>query len=329
MNPLSLTLALGLVLTAQAPKPSASARRADPDQFPLALHRSMEIDDLDREIQRLRDTVSLKRAQLSATQRLATRGLVSRGDLECESADLRYQEAREAEAVAYRALKAHERDVIGQVSPTDDRKTYALLLDWVRKQKAIAQVDADYRAYDLKQTRALYQRKAVSREEMDNAELAHNTALAGVALSRSREAQVLLELAARSGEKPHDPVEYHRLKSEYLKARVRYFEVSAEGAHRRLEIARDRGRLGLLPTGEVALIEKAAAEADTSLAAERKALADHEAVGPQPDARPPGGVTGLGPRRRRSPESVPMSKRPARTTAVPTGRPLARPYNLT
>ena len=39
--------------------------KVDPDQFPLALHRSMEIDDLDREIQRLHDTVLLKRAQFA------------------------------------------------------------------------------------------------------------------------------------------------------------------------------------------------------------------------------------------------------------------------
>ena len=49
--PTSTALILGLALLAQA--------KIDPDQFPLALHRSMEIDDLDREIQRLHDTVLL------------------------------------------------------------------------------------------------------------------------------------------------------------------------------------------------------------------------------------------------------------------------------
>ena len=63
---MSTALILGLALLAQS--------KTDPDQFPLALHRSMEIDDLDREITRLHDTVLLKKAQLSASQRLASRG---------------------------------------------------------------------------------------------------------------------------------------------------------------------------------------------------------------------------------------------------------------
>jgi hypothetical protein len=287
MTCLTLTLTLSLALAAQTPKPGPTEHRPDPDQFPLALHRSMEIDDLDREIQRVHETVLLKRAQLATSQRLAQRGLVSRSDLERDSSDLRYQEAREAEAKAYRALKAHERDVLGQVIPPDERRAYALLLDWVRKQGAIAQVDVDFRAYELKQTRALYQRKAVSREEVENAELAYNTAVAGVSLSRSREAQVLMELAARRGEKAYDPVEYHRLKADYLKARIHYYEVSSEGSHRRLEIARERARLGYIPADEVTLFEKAADEADDSLASEKKALSDHEANAPTRNGTPP------------------------------------------
>jgi hypothetical protein len=258
----------------------------DPDQFPLALHRSMEIDDLDREIQRIHDTMLLKKAQLAGSQRLAQRGLISRSDLEKESSDVRYQEAREAETIAYKALKSYERDVIGQAVQPDERKAYALLLDWVRKQLAIAQVDVDYREYLLKQTRALSNRKAISRQELEEAELAYNTALASLALSRSRESQVLMELAARSGERPYNPAEYRRLKTDYLKARVRYFEVSADGAKRRLELARDRSRLGLIPASEVALIERAAADALASLANERRALERHEAEAPAAPTKP-------------------------------------------
>ncbi len=44
----------------------------------------MEIDDLDREIQRLHDNVLLKRAQLASSQRLSQKGLVSRADFERE-----------------------------------------------------------------------------------------------------------------------------------------------------------------------------------------------------------------------------------------------------
>ena len=269
-------LLVGLALLGQS--------KADPDQFPLALHRSMEVDDLDREIQRLHDATLLKKAQLAASQRLAQRGLVSPGDIERESSELRYQEAREAESHSYRALKVYERDVLGQIIPADERKAYALLLDWVRKQLAIAQIDVDYREYTLKQTRALLNRKAVSRHEVQDADLAYNTALASVALSRSREAQVLMELTTRTGDKAYDPVEYKRLKSEYLKARVRYYEVTADGAQRRLEIARERSRLGLVPPNEISIFEQAAADAGTSLETERKALERHEA---QPATEPP------------------------------------------
>jgi hypothetical protein len=274
----ALTLTLALCLPGQS--------KADPDQFPLALHRSMEIDDLDREIQKIHDTVLLKRGQLASSQRLAARGLVSRGDLERETSDLRYQEAREAETIAYRAIKAYERDVIGQAIPADENKAYSLLLDWVRKQQSIAQVDADFRAYTVKQTRALLARKAVSKQEMEDAELALDSAQASVALSRSREAQVLMELAARRGEKPYDPVEYHRLKGEYLKARVRYFEVTAEGARRRLEIARDRVRSGLIPTGELGIFERASADAEAAADVERKSFEKHQTATPDPLPKP-------------------------------------------
>src|SRR6516165_2358713 len=103
----------------------------DPDQFPLALHRSMEIDDLDREIQRLHDTVLVKRSTLAATQRLAQRGGVSRTDLEREVASVRYEEAREAESRAYRELKLYERDVLGHAIPPDEQRAYGLLLSWI------------------------------------------------------------------------------------------------------------------------------------------------------------------------------------------------------
>jgi hypothetical protein len=252
----------------------------DPDQFPLALHRSMEIDDLDREIQRIHDTVLLKQAQLAASQRLSQRGLLSRSELEREASDVRYQEAREAETIAYRALKLHERDVLGHVAAADERKSYALLLDWVRKQGAIAQVEVDYQSYLLKQTQALYQRRAASRQELEDVELAVSTAKASVALSRSREAQVMMELAARTGVQPYDRNEFHRLKTEYLKARVHYYEVTAEGARRRLEVVRERTKLGLIGANEVSLFEKAASDADASLDAEKKALSAHEASKP-------------------------------------------------
>ena len=254
----------------------------DPDQFPLALHRSMEIDDLNREIQRLHDTVLIKRAQLSASQRLAQRGLVSRGDIERETSDVRYQEAREAETIAYRELKAYERDVLGQVGVSDERKSYKLLLDWVRKQGAIAQVEVDYQTYLLKQTQTLYQKKAVSRQELEDVELTANTARASFALSRARESQVLMELAARTGDLPYDPADHHRLKTIYLKALVQYYEATSEAAHRRLDLARERSQLGLLGMNELPIFEKGVADSDSALLAQKKALATHEASKPSP-----------------------------------------------
>src|SRR3954467_7877904 len=146
-RPAALLPALSLV--AQA--------KTDPDLFPLALHRSMEIDDLDREIQRAHDTVIMKRSQLASTQRLAQRGAVSRSELERELASLRYEEAREVETRAYREIKVYERDVNGHALVADEQKAYGLILAWVKAQEAIGQVDVDYRSFLLKQTQALYQ----------------------------------------------------------------------------------------------------------------------------------------------------------------------------
>lgn len=267
------TLLLSVALFGQA--------KGDPDQFPLALHRSMEIDDLDREIQRLHDTVLLKRAQLVSTQRLSQRGLVSRADFEQESASLRYEEAHEAESIAYRNLKTYERDVMGHVIASDEVKAYSLLLDWVKKQAAMAQVDVDFRDYTLKQARALYQRKAISRQELEDAEQVFNTAQASLALSKSREAQIVMELASRQGEKSYDAAVYSRLKASYLKARIQYFEVVTAGAKSRLSIAQQRSARGLIAAEDVALFQKAVDDAGTALTAERKKLEEHESPAPQ------------------------------------------------
>lgn len=264
--PLILIAALGLL----------GQTKADPDHFPLALQKSMELDDLDREIRRVHDAAVLKRAQLAASERLAKRGLVSKSDLERETADVRYQEAREAELRSSKAFKAYERDVKGRTIPPDERTAYALLLDWVRKQVAIAQIDADYQAAQAKRTRALFQRTAVSRQELEDAELAANTAQATVDLGKSRAAQIMMEIASRNGERRIEPRDVHRLKSDYLKARIRYFEITADGARRRLELVRDRSRLGLIPSNDVATFERAAADAVESLATERKVLERHE-----------------------------------------------------
>ena len=92
-------------------------------------------------------------------------------------------------------------------------------------------------------------------------------------MNQSRQAQVKLELAARKGEKPYNPAEYDRLKTEYVKARIRYFEIVAE-ARSRLGIAQERSRRGLIPINEIAIFQKAADDAEANLAAEQKKLDD-------------------------------------------------------
>ncbi len=284
------TLLLGLALLGQS--------KPDSTLVPLALHRSMEIDDLDRDIQRLHDTTILKKAQLATSQRLAQRGLVSRGDIERESADVRYQEACESESIACRALKVYERSVLAQAVPADERKSYALLLDWVRKKIDMAQVDLDYKDYLFKQTRALSNRTAVSRQELEDAEVAFGSAQVSLALGRWREAQVIMEYAARGAEKPYDPVESHRLTSVYLKARIHHFEVAVDAAKRRLEIARERSRTGLIPPADLAIFERALVDAETALGSEQKALERHEATPPREQSKPTIGrdALRLGPR---------------------------------
>lgn len=271
-------LLLALTLFAQV--------KADPDQFPLALHRSMEIDDLDRELQRLHDTIMLKRGMYASSQRLAQRGMLSRADLERDGTALRYAEAHEAETLAYRALKVYERDVMGHAISPDEVKAYSLLLDWLKKQEAMAKVDLDYREYSLEQDRKLYQRRAISRQEVEDSELSKNTSQASVALSQSRQAQVALELASRRGEKSYDTAEYERLKAEYHKARIRYFEVIAEGARNRLSIAVERSRRGLIPAAELDLFRKAAADADVSLSSERSKLNQVESAANPSTSKP-------------------------------------------
>jgi hypothetical protein len=261
---MSTALLLAVALLAQA--------KPDPDQFPLALHRSMEIDDLDRDIQRLHDTVLVKRSSLAATQRLAQRGGASRSDVEREVASLHYEEAREVESRAYRELKMYERDIMGHAIPPDEQRAYGLLLNWIKAQEAIGQVDVDYRGFLLKQNQALYQRKAIGRQELEDAELNYDMALASVALYQSRQAQVLMELAARKGETKYDPTEYDRLKASYLQARIRYFEVVATSAHRRFAIAQERSRRGLIPVSELPLFQKMIDDAEVALAGERKKL---------------------------------------------------------
>lgn len=267
----SVAIALVLATTGQ--------RLAQPptEHFPLALHRSMELDDQDREIRRQHETVLAKKGQLTTTRKLADRGLVSRDDLQRETSDVLYQEAKEAEMIAYRTLKAHERDVLAQVVTSDESTAYRLLLDLLRKQQVMARVDLDYRAYRLKQDQALLDRNALNRWQRDISLLDYAAARGNVAISEARQAQVAMEIAARDGEKPYDPQEYLRLKGAYINARIRYTEIRVAGLKNRLEMARQSVKLAILAQGEVDALEKMLADAQVDLEDEKKLLDDLKA----------------------------------------------------
>src|SRR5262245_64075773 len=89
------------------------------DIFPLALHRTMELDDQEREIRRQHDLVLTKQAQFQNSRHLAEKGLISRDQLERDRSEMRFNEAREQELRAYRDLKSYERDVLQGTSQAD------------------------------------------------------------------------------------------------------------------------------------------------------------------------------------------------------------------
>lgn len=248
--------------------------RNDPGRFPLALHRSMELDDLDREIRRQHDMVLVKRAELASTRTLARKGAVPPMDLAREEADVRYQEAREAEMVAYRAMKQYEHDVLARKTTADDAQGYSLLLDLLKKQETMASIELEYRTYTFKHVKLLKERNAASREEEEAAELDYHSAKAALALARAREAQVSLELAMRVGEKNFDRNEQYRLQADYQKALVTYAEVVTAGAKSRLEHALARGRGGEVEAAAIESLRRAYNDAIASLNKAKKDLED-------------------------------------------------------
>ena len=174
---------------------------------------------------------------------------------------------------------------MGRVISSDEVKAYSLLLDWVKKQGAMAQVDLDFRDYTLKQTRALYQRKAIGRQELEDAELAFNTAQASLALSKTARGADRdgTGLAARG-----KIVRLRRVsaaQSLLPQGRIQYFEVVTAGSKSRLTIAQQRSARGLIAPQDVALFQKAVDDTEAALAAERKKLEEHEAAPQEPQLR--------------------------------------------
>jgi hypothetical protein len=278
--PVSTVLLFGLVLIGQASKDTSTSPV-------LASHIGMELDDLDFEIKRQDTALQVAKARLSTTQRAMQRGTSSRGELEQVTADVRSLEAREAEAIAFRALKAYQRDVLSGAVPNDDAKAHALVLELLKCQELMAQVELGYQTFKLKQDDALLARGAIGRPERDGTELDYETARLHVALSRARQSQVKLEQAVKAGAKDADPQAIQKLKTAYLQTRVQYYEIGATIAKNRLEIAKDQLRHGRLAASEADFYQKAYDAADEILASERKRLTDPSA--PPPSSLPRAG----------------------------------------
>jgi hypothetical protein len=271
---------LALALVSQTP--------ADIGSSALTSHIGMEIDDLDFEIRRQDAALQVARTRLTAAQRALQRGTISRGEVEQVSADVRSLEARHAEAQAFRALKAYERDVLSRAIQPDEEKAFSLVSDLLKHQEQMAQVELEFQTYRAKQYDALLSRNATSRQEHANAELDFDTARLHVALARARQAQLFYERATRTGgQTPVDRAEVDRLKAAYLKARVSYYEIGATIAKSRLEMAKDQFRRGMLTQSELDAHQKSADTADERLNNERKRLAEPTAAAPNSLPRTP------------------------------------------
>jgi outer membrane protein TolC len=262
---------IALALLAQA--------RDDRPQSPTAMHLRIELDDLDLEIRRQHISVEAARAHLDSVRRASQRGVVSREEMEQAKADLRNQEAREAEVIAFRALKTFEHDVVSGEAKPDRDKGFDLLADLLKKQEAMARVDLDFRAYMLQNNETLLQRRAIGRMERDSTELDYDAARHNVALCRARLAEVAYERARLAAPGP-GPDELQKLKLAYFRARLDYYQAGVALAKLRLDMARERFRLNRADKDEVASYQQWYEEADRLLAVERKRLDTPDAPAP-------------------------------------------------
>ncbi|MFO0957047.1 MAG: hypothetical protein U0800_06205 [Isosphaeraceae bacterium] len=260
---------------------------AAPDEnlFPLTLHRTMELDDHLREIRRQHDQVIARRAQFQNTRSLFDRKLVSREQFERERADLKFQEAREAEMVAYKDLKVYERNALDGSIPAEPLAGSKLLLTLLSKQEAMARVEMEYRGFRLQQEQALYERKATSRQQRDLALIDFETARGNVEISVARQAQVAMELAARSGQLPEAKQLYEKHRDDYFQARIRYGEIRVAGLKKRLEFARQSRDAGLSNPTEVEMLEQMLRDAQEDLEADRKLKDDRKSPLPPSSTR--------------------------------------------
>ncbi len=268
-----------------AQTPGTTRERPDAGLFPLALHRSMELDDLDREIRRQHDVVLVKKSELATTRKLARRGAVSPMDLEREESDTRYQEAHEREMIAYRELKRYERDILARKVKADDAEAFKLLLNLLKRQEDMARVDLDFRTSTFQRLLELKKRTAVSRDEEEAAEFDYHASAASVALNQARQAEVAMQLAIRTGERDFDRDRLSELERGYLKARVRYAEIQVAGAKSRLDRARDRAQGGGVSQEAIDALAHAYEDAKAELARERMELSNVKPPKPPTNVR--------------------------------------------
>jgi hypothetical protein len=256
------------------------------ERSPIELQLRIEVELLDREIQRRHDTVLYTRGRLTSARRLTGRSAASASQLDRLALELRTQEALEQELKALRSLKVHDRDVLARPTPAETARAYDLLLDWVKARVAVATIELERQTVEYERVRALGQNRGSTRQNIEDAELAHRVSAGKLAEIQAKEAQVLLERASAPGAGPADSKAVDRLRAEYAQARLRSAETQAKTAARRLEVAEDRVRLKLMPESELAIFEKASIEAAASLEAEKKAVDPPQAGPDVPPSRP-------------------------------------------
>ena len=185
--------------------------KADPENYALALRRSIEVDDLDRAIRHEHHEVLLWKAWLDSARQLARRSAISPAELEVAVAKVAFHEALEAERIACRALIAHDRDTYGWAIPFDGVKEYTLSLDWWQRSQDLAQVVAELCASWLAQDRKLFECKATSHLNWVQSCLAFDEARAKLASIQAEQARISWKLAALTDQAAIDPTELLRL----------------------------------------------------------------------------------------------------------------------
>ena len=244
--------------------------KADPENYALALRRSIELDDLDRAIRHQHHEVLLWKAHLDHAQQLARRAAISPAELEWALAHVRFLEALEAERIACRALIAYDRDTRGWALPPDGLKEYTLLLDWLKRKEDMAQVEAGYLASRLVQDRKLFECRAMSPANWVLSCRDREAARAEVALYQAEQARFSWKLAVLTGQAAVDPAELLRLRIAGFRASVRYHEATTARFQVRLEKAEQLLRKDFITGIEFNRCQRAYDSAGSALAVHRQ-----------------------------------------------------------